>query len=215
MLLAGCVFSAAIAPAQETKVPVTTQQLLKKLEVQSQRSEKELQDAVSRADTSEASSMELIISRNPDMRRVRTRDLSAMSATTPPRINLELEPDATMRVRDANETTGLILTGKWIIDYAKMIKLVPEYEKTLASYKSQTGIQQQLITELEGIIGVKDKKIEILSEIAESQKQRAELFKTMAEIEKDPWYQKMLRKIAFPLGLTIGAYLGVKIADNN
>jgi len=209
------VFCAVIAPAQESKLPVSTQELLKKLEVQSQRSEEQLKQVMTAADTSEASSIDIVFSRSETIPRVRTRGTVALSASAVPMIDLELQPDATMRVIDRNETTGLILTGKWIVDYAKMIKLMPEYEKTLASYKSQAEIQQQMITELEGIIVLKDKKIEILNEIDDSRKARGDLYKNIAEIQETPWHEKLFRKIAFPLGLTLGAYLGVKIAENN
>lgn len=215
LLLAGLVFCTVIAQAQESKVPVSTQELLKKLEIQAQRSEKQLQEVLTAADTSEISIMDVVISHSATLPQSRIRGALALSALTVPVIDIELQPDATTRVIDRNEMTGLILTGKWIVDYARMIKLVPEYEKTLASYKSQTEIQKQLVTELEGVIGVKDKKIDILTDIAESQQKRGDLYKTMAEIEKVSWYEKLFRKIAFPLGLTLGAYLGVKIAENN
>ena len=54
-----------------------------------------------------------------------------------------------------------------------------------------------------------------LTEIAGAHEKRGNLYKTISEIESDPWYEKVFRKMAFPLGLTVGAYLGVKIADNN
>jgi hypothetical protein len=215
LLLAALAFCTAIAQAQESKAPVTTQELLKKLEVQAQLSEKQLNEVLTEADTSVTSSIDIVFSRSATVSRPRIRGIAALSASAVPIIDLELQPDATMRVIDRNELTGLILTGKWIVDYARMIKLVPEYEKTLASYKSQAEIQQQLVNELEGVIGVKDKKIETLVEIADSQQRRGDLYKTMAEIERVPWYEKLFRKIAFPLGLTIGAYLGVKIAESN
>jgi hypothetical protein len=214
-LLAVLVLCTAIAQAQESKAPVSTQELLKRLEDRAQLSEKQLNEVLTQADTSVAASMDIVFSRSAIVSRPRTRGVVALSASAVPMIDLELQPDATMRVIGRNDLTGLILTGKWIVDYARMIKLVPEYEKTLASYKSQAEIQQQLITELEGMIGVKDKKIETLADIADSQQRRGDLYKTMAEIESIPWYEKLFRKIAFPLGLTIGAYLGVKIAENN
>ena len=201
--------------AQESDVTVSTQKILHKLQLQSQQSEKQLNEVLATEDTSAVTSMDVILSRGKIGLRSTTRDLSAMATPAMTRINMELRPDATLRVIDNNDLPGLVLTGKWIIDYARMIKLVPEYEKTLASYKSQTEIQQQLVTELEGVIGVKDKKIDILNEIAGAHEKRGNLYKTMAEIESDPWYEKVFRKMAFPLGLTVGAYLGIKIADNN
>ena len=215
LLLAGLVFCAVIAQAQESKLPVSTQELLKKLEVQSQRSEKQLKEVMTAADTSETSSIDVVITRSGTVPRSRTRDAMASSTSPVPVIDIAVQPDATMRVIGRNDTIGLILTGKWIIDYAKMIKLMPEYEKTLASYKSQAEIQKQLITELEGIIVLKDKRIEILTEIDDSRKARGDLYKDIAEIQETPWHEKLFRKIAFPLGLTLGAYLGVKIAENN
>ena len=214
-MLAGLVFCTVIAQAQESKLPISTQELIKKLDVQAQRSEKQLQELLTAADTSETSSMGVVISRSGTVPRSRARGTLALSATPVPMIDFELQPDATTRVIDRNEMTGLILTGKWIVDYAKMIKLMPEYEKTLASYKSQAEIQKQLLTELEGVIVLKDKRIEILTEIDDSRKARGDLYKNIAEIQEDSWYEKLFRKIAFPLGLTIGAYLGVKIAQNN
>ncbi len=211
----GLVFCTVIAQAQESKLPISTQELLKKLEVQAQRSEKQLQAVFTAADTSETSSMSIVIDHSGTLPRSRVRGALALSASAVPMINIELQPDATTRVIDRNEMTGLILTGKWIVDYAKMIRLMPEYEKTLASYKSQAEIKQQMITELEGIIVLKDKKIEILNEIDDSRKARGDLYKNIAEIQETPWHEKLFRKIAFPLGLTIGAYLGVKIAQNN
>ena len=212
LLVMGLVFCTVIAQAQESKLPISTQELLKKLEVQSQRSEKQLQEVLTAVDTSETSSMDVVISRSGTSL---LREAAALRVPAVRRIDIELRPDATIRVIDSNKRTGLILTGKWIVDYAKMIKLMPEYEKTLASYKSQAEIQKQLVTELEGIIGLKDKKIEILNEIDDSRKARGDLYKNIAEIKETPWHEKLFRKLAFPLGLTIGAYLGVKIAENN
>ena len=215
LLLVGLMFYAVIAQAQESKVPVSTQELLKKLEVQAQRSEEQLQEVMTATDTSETSSMDVVFSRSATIPRTRTRGTTTFGASALPMLDIELQPDATHRILDRNEMTGLILTGKWIVDYARMIKLVPEYENTLASYKSQSEIQKQLITELEGIIVLKDKKIEILNEIDDSRKARGDLYKNIAEIQEDSWYEKLFRKVAFPLGLTLGAYLGVKIAENN
>ncbi len=193
----------------------TTQELKNKIEVQVQRNEISLREAIDASDTTEAASLKTITSYAGEVVLPRTRDIVTAREPELPLINLTLNPDATMRVKDASNTMGLILTGKWITDYARLIKLEPEYEKTLASYRSQAELQVQLVTELEGVIGIKDKKIEILDEMQAAQARRGDLYKTMAEVNRVPWYEKVFHKLAFPVGLTLGTYLGVKIANNN
>ena len=201
--------------AQESRAPISTADIQDKIEKQVSRNESELKSAIDAADTTEAASMEFIDERAGRFTTPGVRDLTPAGMRDIPVINIALRPDATMRVRDTNNNIGLILTGKWIKDYARMIKIVPEYEKTLASYRSQADVHKQLIAELEGMIGVKDKKINILEEMQTAQKDRANLYKLMAEAKSTPWYEKIWNKLAFPVGLAAGTYLGVKIANNN
>jgi hypothetical protein len=147
--------------------------------------------------------------------RARSRDVSPTVATVASGFTFAtslFQPDAAVSVLDAQSTRGLLLTGKWIVDYAKMIKLSPEYEKTLESYRTAFEIQKQLTTGLEGVIDIKDKKIGVLQEMNGALQRRGDLYKDLSEVNQDSWFEKVLHKIAFPAGLAVGVVVGVVIA---
>ena len=139
---------------------------------------------------------------------IRTRDVER------PILNIPLTTDETVTVVGNNNVVGFVLTGKWITEYAKYIKLVPQYEKTLASYREQVDLQDQLAAEMQGALNVKDKKIEVLVEMNDSYKRQAELYKKIADEQSDKWYEKVLRRIAFPVSLAAGIIIGVEIGKN-
>jgi len=197
--------------AQESEAPKTTRDALGKLSQQMERNETLLESARAAGDTSLVAQLDLITSRPGATPRPRSRG-AAPGAAEPALIELALTPDATMRVRDPNNTAGLILTGKWISDYARLIKLEPEYEKTLAGYRSQAELQKQLMAEMEGALEVKDKKIEVLSEMREALQKRGDLYKDLYAINRDSFFEKALRKLAFPAGVTVGLIVGAAIA---
>lgn len=138
----------------------------------------------------------------------RTRD------TERPRLNIPLTTDETVTVIGNNDVVGFVLTGKWITEYAKYIKLVPQYEKTLASYREQVDLQDQLAAEMQGALNVKDKKIAVLEEMNGSYQKQAELYKKIANEQSDKWYEKVLRRIAFPVSLAAGIIIGVEIGKD-
>jgi len=204
------------APAQQSETPATTRALLGNLETQLQKSETKLQ-ALRAGDTLNTAPIEVILSRTGEAPRPRVGSQTILPTATPttttiPEINLTLTPDATLKVRDRSNTVGLILTGKWITDYARLIQLVPEYEKTLAGYRSQAELQKQLIAEIEGVANIKDKKIEVLNEMREALQKRGDLYKDIAEVNKEPFFERVLRKLAFPAGITVGIVVGSVIA---
>jgi|GEM_PF-6693837 len=128
-------------------------------------------------------------------------------------LSFPLTPDVTETVKGSNGVAGFVLTGKWITEYAKYIKLVPQYEKTLASYRAQVDIQNQLQAEMTGAMAIKDQKVNILEDMNASYSQQADLYKKIANESDTKWYEKVLHKIAFPVGLAIGIIVGVEIAD--
>lgn len=198
--------------AQESEAAKTTRDALGKLSQQVQRNETLLESARTTGDTSLVTQLDLITSRPGAMPRPRSRGAATGATAEPAPIELALMPDATMRVRDPNNTTGLILTGKWISDYARLIKLEPEYEKTLAGYRSQAELQKQLVAEMEGALEVKDKKIEVLAEMRDALQKRGDLYKDLYAINRDSFFEKALRKLAFPAGVTVGLVVGAAIA---
>lgn len=133
---------------------------------------------------------------------------------TPTPITFTLERDVVQQVRDPSGTDGVILTGTWIIKYARLIRLEPEYERTLAAYREQAELHKQLEEALEGALAVKDKKTQILDEMVTAEKRRGDLYKTLAEIQQDSWLERIWHKIAFPAGVTIGVFAGALIANN-
>lgn|GEM_PF-1788327 len=195
--------------AQESETTKTTRDALGKLSQQVQRNEALLESARAAGDTSLVTQLDLITSRPGAAPRPRTRG----AAAEPALIELALTPDATMRVRDPNNTTGLILTGKWISDYARLIKLEPEFEKTLAGYRSQAELQKQLMAEMEGALEVKDRKIEVFAEMRDALQKRGDLYKELYAINRDSFLEKALRKLAFPAGVTVGLIVGAAIAN--
>lgn len=139
-----------------------------------------------------------------------TRELTA---TEPVEVALDLSGDGSIQVKDEIGNPGVVLTGKWIQDYGRMILLVPEYEKTIAGYRKQAELNQQLIAEFEGAIEIKDQKNSLLSEIADTERARGDRWKALAEISGDSWWEAILRKLAFPAGITVGLIIGSNISD--
>lgn len=194
----------------------TTQSLQTRLEAQLERNDQSLKQALSAPDTSLDFSIETITGRTGPLWQPRSRDLEGGAAPSgPTALNIPLTPDVTLKAVGTNQVPGFILTGKWISDYARMIKLQSEYEKALAGYRSQAELQKQLVAELEGVVEVKDKKIQVLEEMNSSLEARGDMYKRITELQGDPWYSKMLRKLAFPAGLALGIFVGVEIANNN
>ena len=187
--------------------------MLEKLEERVSRNEALLDSAQAVGEASEEELIEAITSRPGALPQMRTRGGSTAMAAGPALVNLTLAPDATMRIVDEEGTRGLILTGKWITDYARLIKLAPEYEKTLAGYRSQAELQKQLTAELEGVIGVKDKKIEVLGEMRDALQKRGDLYKEIADAKGENVFEKVLKKLAFPAGLAIGLAVGASLSN--
>jgi len=212
LLLAAVVCCPRLIQAQESEAPKATRDVLGKLEERVQHNEAQLDSAQGIGTASEEELIETITSRPGAVPQVRARGERAALATGPAHVDLSLMPDATTRVVDDNGTLGLVLTGKWITDYARLIKLAPEYEKTLAGYRSQAELQKQLTAELEGVIGVKDKKIEVLNEMRDALQKRGDLYKDLADAERDSIFEKALHKLAFPAGIALGLVVGAAVA---
>jgi len=160
----------------------------------------------------EATDLDLITSQPGATASSRSRDVGAAEAEVTD-LDFPLTPDATLRVRGSNAVVGLVLNGKWITDYARLIKLAPEYEKTLASYRSQAELHKQIVAELEGLVGIKDQKIAILNEKCEALEKRGDLYKKLYESSEGNFLGKIVRKLAFPAGLALGVFAGVAAAN--
>ncbi len=196
--------------AQESELPVTTRDVQGKIEQQLKHNDQRLLDAMKTEDTLGDSLMQALAARAGVVPRPRGREVlsTVRSGDT---LDMSFPRDAAVSVLDRQSTKGMLLTGKWILDYAKMIKLGPEYEKTLASYRGALDIQKGLTAELEGVIGIKDKKIDVLQEMNNAQQKRGDLYKTLSEVNQESWFEQVLHKIAFPAGLAIGIVVGVVI----
>lgn len=186
-----------------------TRNALGSLEKQVQRNQTTLDSLQANRAVSAGDAIAVITSQPGASPRLMARGVETAMASEVLSLDFILTPDATMRVRDSNNTLGLILTGKWISDYARLIKLEPEYQKTLASYRSQADLQKQLVTELEGVIGVKDKKVETLNEVRTALQERGDIYKRLAEVKGESFLERIMRKLAFPAGIAVGFVAGV------
>lgn len=128
-------------------------------------------------------------------------------------VSIGLPENDTQRIVDPNQRKGLVLTGTRILHYAKLIKLEPLYETTLASYSAQAKLQQQLIAEYEGALRIKDQKVVVLNEIIEAHEQRADLYKQIAEVQENAVWERAIRKLAFPVGITVGLLAGLILSN--
>ena len=155
--------------------------------------------------------LDLILSRNVVVGNARG---GASRGDNPPvfRVSFSLEPDEARQVQDPRDTRGLILTGKWLQDYATLIRLQPEYEAAIAAYKTQATLHEQVESAYADALVVKDKKDTVLKEMLTAQENRAILYKTMADIERESWLDRFFHKIAFPAGVTIGLFVGSYVA---
>lgn len=195
--------------AQETETPSYSRNVLVNLEKQVQRNQTALDSLRANREVSEGDAIDAITSQPEATPRSTARGLDTPAAPEVLSLDFILTPDATMRVRDNNNALGLILTGKWISDYARLIKLEPEYQKTLAGYRSQAELHQQLIAEFEGVIGVKDKKIEALNEMRTALQERGDLYKKLADVKGESFLERVMKKLAFPAGIAVGFVAGV------
>jgi hypothetical protein len=125
------------------------------------------------------------------------------------RVNFEFANDAVMKLRDTSDRPAVALTGSKIVDYARHLKLFPEFEKQLENYRTQTALFEKLVAEYDATIQVKDAKIEILETRVEAEHDRAELFKTMADARKEGFFDSFLRKAGLIVGFAAGVAVGV------
>ncbi len=198
--------------AQEGELP-TTRDFTGRLQRAIERNEESLKELRTRSDTTIGRSLEMLDSLMMERRRGRGTEVEE-----PPnliRVNFIFQLDHTYRLLDPNETPGFLLTGKWISDYAKKVKLVPALERSLAAYRKQAELHNQLIGELEGAIAIKDEKNAVLQEMNRALRERGDLYKAKAEVLQDPWFKKFFRSLAYPLGFTAGVFVGVIIANNS
>ena len=140
-----------------------------------------------------------------------TRALNRTASTSGGALTVafDLPPDATFQVTDTAGTVGVVLTGTWITDYARLIRLVPEYENTLESYRSQAALYEQLIDEYKGTLDIKNQALAVQEELSQKQKERGDLYQEIAKIHRGTWLERALRKVAFPAGLAVGLIAGV------
>ncbi len=125
------------------------------------------------------------------------------------RVDFEFPLDAVTEVRDRNDGRALALTGSKIVDYARTLRLFPEYEKQLENYRAQTALFDKLISEFDATLAVKDAKIENLQTTAEAHRERAEIFETMADAQKESSFDSFLRKAGLIVGFAAGVAVGV------
>lgn len=127
------------------------------------------------------------------------------------RVDFELPVDGVTQLRDVSDRRAVALTGSKIVDYARHLKLFPEYEKQLENYRAQTVLFDKLIAEYDGTLEVKDAKIEILETTVAAERERSELFKTMADARKERFFDSFLRKAGLVVGFAAGVAVGVLV----
>ncbi|HUF08596.1 MAG TPA: hypothetical protein VMO47_04700 [Rhodothermales bacterium] len=127
---------------------------------------------------------------------------------------LTLPEDGTLTIQDELGALGVVLTGKWIEDYARLIKLQPEYERTLAAYREQAELFDQLVARHEAALHLKDEKVVLLEELVQKQEERGDLYKDLAEVRRGSWFTRFAREIAFEAGVVVGLVAGVIVAKN-
>ncbi len=135
---------------------------------------------------------------------VRTRGADAFF-----RVDFEFPIDGVTQLRDSNDRRAVALTGAKIVDYARNLKLFPEYEKQIESYRAQTVLFDKLVAEYDATLQVKDAKIQILETTVEAERERAELFKTIAEVRKESFFDSFLRRAGLIVGFAAGVAVGV------
>jgi hypothetical protein len=198
---------------QSAEQQTATGILLKNLTQQIERNENRLRALRAGVAESGAEALDLILPQPRVLGAPRgARDTPASPATF--RVSFPLESNEARRIQDPNNTDGLILTGTKLTDYAKLLLLEPEYELTLASYRQQTQLHEQLVSVYADALQVKDKKVAVLLELVTAHEQRAKLYKTMADIQRESWLDRFFHKIAFPAGITIGVFVGSMVARN-
>jgi len=210
MLVVGC--WGGLARAQESDVP-TTKDINARLRKQLDKNDQALKSLLTKGDTTVTGSLKSLDSLT--FRRPRSRGLEVEEPANVFRVNFNFQQDQTYRLLDPNGNPGFLLTGKWISDYARKIRLVPALEKSLAGYRKQAELQNQLIGEFETAIGIKDQKNAVLEEMNHALKERGDLYKAKSELLSDPWYKKLFRTLSYPIGFTAGVFVGVIIANNS
>jgi len=135
---------------------------------------------------------------------VRTRGADAFF-----RVDFEFPIDGITQLRDPNDRRAVALSGGKIVDYARNLKLFPEYEKQLENYRAQTVLFDKLVAEYDATLEVKDAKIEILETTVDAERERSELFKTMADARKEGFFDSFLRKAGLIVGFAAGVAVGV------
>ena len=124
---------------------------------------------------------------------------------------IRFTPDSVTEVKDSAGATGVLLTGTKIIDYARLLKLRPEYEGQIENYKAQSRLQDQLIDKLQAQIEIKNAQVENLQLQKETERERADIYKTMAEVNKEGFFDKFMRRAALPIGLVVGLVVGAAV----
>jgi len=66
-----------------------------------------------------------------------------------------------------------------------------------------------LVAEYDATLEVKDAKIEILETTVDAERERSELFKTMADTRKEGFFDSFLRKAGLIVGFAAGVAVGV------
>ncbi|HEY5564686.1 MAG TPA: hypothetical protein VIL33_03785, partial [Rhodothermia bacterium] len=127
-------------------------------------------------------------------------------------VSLTLPEDGTLTIQDELGALGVVLTGKWIEDYARLIKLQPEYERTLAAYREQAELFDQLVAHHEAALLVKDEKVVLLEELVQKQEERGDLYKDLADVRRGSWFTRFAREVAFEAGVVVGLVAGVIVA---
>jgi hypothetical protein len=136
-------------------------------------------------------------------------DLRTRGADAFFRVDFEFPIDGVTQLRDSGDRRAVALTGSKIVDYARTLKLFPEYEKQLENYRAQTVLFDKLVAEYDATLEVKDAKIEILETTVDAERERSELFKTMADTRKEGFFDSFLRKAGLIVGFAAGVAVGV------
>jgi hypothetical protein len=125
------------------------------------------------------------------------------------RVDIQLQPSSKLLIENNEGTRGVVLTGEYLIEYARFILLVPKYQELQKQHQKMISAQDSIITNYAALVQSKDLQIIVKDETIKLLNERNQLNENLLDVYRPGFFDKLWDQTKFPLGITIGVIAGV------
>lgn len=127
-------------------------------------------------------------------------------------VNFRLKPSDKLLIKDPDEIPGVVLTGDFLIEYARFIVLVPKYRELHQRFQQMAGAQEKIIANYKELVEAKDLQVTLKDSTIARLKDINQLNEKLIDVYRPSALEKFWERVKFPLGMTVGVIVGAVVA---